>query len=70
MWTLVLPSPFVANTLEFFFISATYQEKRLRVNMGLKKLQEKVKQQQEKVGEKVSIYLCIDLVLYIKKLYI
>lgn len=51
-------------------MSATYQEKRLRVNMGLKKLQEKVKQQQEKVGEKVSIYLCIDLVLYIKKLYI
>lgn len=30
-----------------------YQEKRLRVNMGLKKLREKVKEQQEKVGEKV-----------------
>ncbi|KAF8376712.1 hypothetical protein HHK36_031618 [Tetracentron sinense] len=30
-------------------------EKRLRVNMGLKKLREKVKEQQEKVGEKVCI---------------
>ncbi|KAJ0980835.1 hypothetical protein J5N97_009090 [Dioscorea zingiberensis] len=32
------------------------KEKRLRVNMGLKKLQEKVKQQQEKVGEKLNIF--------------
>jgi len=31
------------------------QEKRLRVNMRLKKLREKVKQHQEKVGEKVYI---------------
>ncbi|KAJ6912234.1 hypothetical protein NC651_014808 [Populus alba x Populus x berolinensis] len=30
-------------------------EKRLRVNMRLKKLQEKVKEQQEKVGEKIQI---------------
>ncbi|KAF8392869.1 hypothetical protein HHK36_021108 [Tetracentron sinense] len=29
-------------------------EKRLRVNMGLKKLREKVKEQQEKVGEKIQ----------------
>lgn len=32
-----------------------YQEKRLRVNMGLKKLRQKVKEQQEKVGEKVCL---------------
>lgn len=31
-----------------------WQEKRLRVNMRLKKLQEVVKEQQEKVGEKVN----------------
>lgn len=31
-----------------------YQEKRLRVNMSLRKLHEKVKKQQEKVEEKVS----------------
>lgn len=31
------------------------QEKRLRVNMRLKKLQERVKEQQEKVGEKVCL---------------
>ncbi|VFQ70418.1 unnamed protein product [Cuscuta campestris] len=31
------------------------KEKRLRVNMGLKKLQEKVKEHQEKVGEKIQI---------------
>uniref|UniRef100_A0A5B7BZY1 choline-phosphate cytidylyltransferase n=1 Tax=Davidia involucrata TaxID=16924 RepID=A0A5B7BZY1_DAVIN len=31
------------------------KEKRLRVNMGLKKLREKVKKQQEKVGEKIQI---------------
>ncbi|XP_039021087.1 choline-phosphate cytidylyltransferase 1-like [Hibiscus syriacus] len=31
------------------------KEKRLRVNMRLKKLQEKVKEQQEKVGEKMQI---------------
>ncbi|XP_030943758.1 choline-phosphate cytidylyltransferase 1-like [Quercus lobata] len=30
------------------------KEKRLRVNMGLKKLQERVKKQQEKVGEKIQ----------------
>eukprot|EP00262_Sarcandra_glabra_P016072 TRINITY_DN5099_c0_g2_i1.p1 TRINITY_DN5099_c0_g2~~TRINITY_DN5099_c0_g2_i1.p1 ORF type:complete len:303 (+),score=74.86 TRINITY_DN5099_c0_g2_i1:60-911(+) len=30
------------------------KEKRLRVNMGLKKLREKVKEQQEKVGEKLQ----------------
>ncbi|KAM0948712.1 putative rossmann-like alpha/beta/alpha sandwich protein [Dioscorea sansibarensis] len=37
------------------------KEKRLQVNMGLKKLQEKVNQQQEKVGEKVPIYLYIEI---------
>ncbi|KAL5773667.1 hypothetical protein ACOSQ2_013591 [Xanthoceras sorbifolium] len=31
------------------------KEKRLRMNMGLKKLHEKVKKQQEKVGEKIEI---------------
>ncbi|KAJ0018854.1 hypothetical protein Pint_12083 [Pistacia integerrima] len=31
------------------------KEKRLRMNIGLKKLQEKVKKQQEKVGEKIQI---------------
>uniref|UniRef100_A0A7N0RJE0 Uncharacterized protein n=1 Tax=Kalanchoe fedtschenkoi TaxID=63787 RepID=A0A7N0RJE0_KALFE len=31
------------------------KEKRLRVNMRLKKLQEKVKEHQEKVGEKIQI---------------
>ncbi|KAJ0083061.1 hypothetical protein Patl1_12229 [Pistacia atlantica] len=31
------------------------KEKRLRMNMGLKKLHEKVKKQQEKVGEKIQI---------------
>ncbi|KAL6206259.1 hypothetical protein ACLB2K_023507 [Fragaria x ananassa] len=31
------------------------REKRLRVNMGLKKLRERVKEQQEKVGEKIQI---------------
>lgn len=31
------------------------KEKRLRVNMGLKKLREKVKEHQEKVGEKIQI---------------
>lgn len=31
------------------------KEKRLRVNMGLKKLHEKVKKHQEKVGEKIQI---------------
>uniref|UniRef100_A0A7C8ZE43 Choline-phosphate cytidylyltransferase n=1 Tax=Opuntia streptacantha TaxID=393608 RepID=A0A7C8ZE43_OPUST len=30
------------------------KEKRLRVNMGLKKLQEQVKKGQEKVGEKIQ----------------
>ena len=38
------------------------QEKRLRVNMRLKKLQERVKEQQEKVGEKaclLSTSLCL-----------
>ncbi|XP_035544707.1 choline-phosphate cytidylyltransferase 1-like isoform X2 [Juglans regia] len=30
------------------------KEKRLRVNMGLKKLRERVKKQQEKVGEKIQ----------------
>ncbi|KAF3443500.1 hypothetical protein FNV43_RR13183 [Rhamnella rubrinervis] len=32
------------------------KEKRLRVNMRLKKLQEKVKEQQEKVGEKICLF--------------
>lgn len=36
------------------------KEKRLRVNMRLKKLQEKVKEQQEKVGEKVLFSKLID----------
>ncbi|KAF5474573.1 hypothetical protein F2P56_006461 [Juglans regia] len=31
------------------------KEKRLRVNMGLKKLRERVKKQQEKVGEKIYL---------------
>ncbi|XP_020579263.1 choline-phosphate cytidylyltransferase 1-like, partial [Phalaenopsis equestris] len=31
------------------------KEKRLRVNMGLEKLLEKMRQQQEKVGEKVAV---------------
>jgi hypothetical protein len=31
------------------------QEKRLRVNMRLKKLQERVKEQQERVGEKACL---------------
>ncbi|PRQ30082.1 putative choline-phosphate cytidylyltransferase [Rosa chinensis] len=31
------------------------REKRLRVNMGLKKLRERVKEHQEKVGEKIQI---------------
>ncbi|KAG6743575.1 hypothetical protein POTOM_052274 [Populus tomentosa] len=35
--------------------ACSYIEKRLRVNMRLKKLQEKVKEQQEKVGEKIQI---------------
>lgn len=46
----------------FFLVEGTdvsmvsfHQEKRLRVNMGLKKLREKVKEQQEKV-EKVCIF--------------
>lgn len=38
----------------FFFI---HQERRLKMNMGMKKLGEKVKQQQEKVGEKVFQFL-------------
>lgn len=33
--------------------SCSLKEKRLRVNMGLKKLHEKVKKQQERVEEKV-----------------
>lgn len=38
------------------------QEKRLRVNMRLKKLQERVKEQQERVGEKACLLLfCICL---------
>lgn len=42
----------VAGVLMKSFFS-NGQEKRLRVNMRLQKLQEKVKEQQEKVGEKV-----------------
>jgi choline-phosphate cytidylyltransferase len=37
----------------------SYQEKRLRVNMGLKNLRDKVKQHQEKVGEKVLVFTII-----------
>lgn len=33
-----------------------YQEKQLRVNMGITKLREKVKEQQEKVGKTVRIF--------------
>lgn len=33
-----------------------YQEKQLRVNMGITKLREKVKEQQEKVGKTVHIF--------------
>ena len=47
------------------------QEKRLRVNMRLKKLQEKVKEHQEKVGEKVCWCLAYNMKLlfttYLKK---
>ena len=39
--------------------SKSYQEKRLRVNMGLKTLRDKVKQHQEKVGEKVLVFTII-----------
>ncbi|KAH0925574.1 hypothetical protein HID58_017830 [Brassica napus] len=39
------------------------QEKRLRVNMRLKKLQERVKEQQEKVGEKASVRSLVPAVL-------
>ena len=40
-----------------FCLCVCKQEKRLRVNMRLKRLQEKVKEQQEKVGEKVCLLL-------------
>lgn len=43
------------NLLWVEVLSFDLQEKRLRVNMGLEKLLEKMKQQQEKVGEKVLI---------------
>ncbi|XP_050371672.1 LOW QUALITY PROTEIN: choline-phosphate cytidylyltransferase 1-like [Argentina anserina] len=36
------------------------REKRLRVNMGLKKLRERVKEHQEKVGEKIQIVAKMD----------
>lgn len=41
----------------------SYQEKRLRVNMGLKNLRDKVKQHQEKVGEKVLFTIFL---IYVK----
>ncbi|KAJ6967676.1 choline-phosphate cytidylyltransferase 1-like [Populus alba x Populus x berolinensis] len=44
-------------------------EKRLRVNMRLKKLQEKVKEQQEKVGEKVSFILCLNIRVFHEHLF-
>lgn len=45
---------FCCFRLIFEFASVSmYQEKRLRVNMSLRKLHEKVKKQQEKVEEKV-----------------
>lgn len=40
--------------IDFYFCFSCKKEKRLRVNMRLKKLQEKVKEQQEKVEQKVS----------------
>lgn len=39
--------------MSVFFLK---QEKRLKMNMELKKLQQKVKEQQEKVGEKVALF--------------
>ena len=38
------------------FVYYNKQEKRLRVNVKLKKLQEKVKEQQEKVGVGESLF--------------
>ncbi|KAF3507231.1 hypothetical protein F2Q69_00001489 [Brassica cretica] len=43
----------LGESVSFGFIDMQ-QEKRLRVNMRLKKLQERVKEQQEKVGEKIQ----------------
>lgn len=56
--------------LIFEFASVSmYQEKRLRVNMSLRKLHEKVKKQQEKVEEKVcSLVSLIALELFLELL--
>lgn len=47
----------ITTVFTLFIISVSLlmllQEKRLRVNMRLKKLREKVKEHQERVGEKV-----------------
>lgn len=58
---IVYTSPVISWCLlmEFWdrsFLSCQYQEQQLRVNMGITKLREKVKEQQEKVGKKVVIY--------------
>ncbi|ONK69673.1 uncharacterized protein A4U43_C05F25530 [Asparagus officinalis] len=42
-------------------------EKQLRVNMGLKKLRDKVKEHQEKVGEKVSLSTGVYIPAWIQK---
>ncbi|KAK4484339.1 hypothetical protein RD792_006916 [Penstemon davidsonii] len=45
---------YVMRNLDRGYSRKELNEKRLRVNMSLKKLQEKVKEQQEKVGEKIQ----------------
>lgn len=40
------------------FFHRLFQEKRLRVDRGLKKLREKVQKHQEKVEEKVLVLSC------------
>lgn len=45
---------FTLGRINFGFVDML-QEKRLRVNMRLKKLQERVKEQQERVGEKACL---------------
>lgn len=53
-----------SKAVEFYDFVSHGQEKRLRVNMRLKKLQEKVKEHQEKVGEKVK-FLLIYMLAYL-----
>lgn len=54
------PVSFSSQKSDYEFFLATvsfYQEKRLRVNRGLKKLREKVQKHQEKVEEKVTVFM-------------